>query len=296
MRKALLVGINTYPGAPLGGCVNDVLDMKEYLIKDRGWDESEINLLLNEKATKKRISNAVTNLFGDVKAGDLILFQFSGHGSQLPTRDRYNEIDGLDECECAYDFNFSRDTAIMDKEIGAYFSKLPAGISAYFLSDSCHAGDATRKIRIRPMASAQSIGAQNIRKPRAYPIPQGMIDDMITALQFDKTGFFKEEKFVGFWGFLKSFFVSSSGAPGSDTVSVGYISGCADSQTSADANIGGRPCGAFTHYFLENVRKFRDSPLSELASKIVDSLHKNGYAQTPQAEGAFKNRKFLAIE
>ena len=35
--KALLVGINAYPRAPLRGCVNDVIDFANLLVKKYGF-------------------------------------------------------------------------------------------------------------------------------------------------------------------------------------------------------------------------------------------------------------------
>ena len=37
MNKALLVGINAYPGNELEGCVNDVMDMRDFLKSKCGY-------------------------------------------------------------------------------------------------------------------------------------------------------------------------------------------------------------------------------------------------------------------
>ena len=54
-QRALLVGINKYqvPGADLRGCVNDVKDLSEALIKFYGFRKSDVQVLLDTAATQK---------------------------------------------------------------------------------------------------------------------------------------------------------------------------------------------------------------------------------------------------
>ena len=47
MNKALLVGINNYPTAPLRGCINDVTDMASFLVDKCGFQKGEIRLLVD---------------------------------------------------------------------------------------------------------------------------------------------------------------------------------------------------------------------------------------------------------
>jgi hypothetical protein len=51
MNRALLVGINSYPGAPLNGCVNDVTDMANFLVDNCNFTMSDIRLLTDARAT-----------------------------------------------------------------------------------------------------------------------------------------------------------------------------------------------------------------------------------------------------
>ncbi|MFA6233844.1 MAG: caspase family protein, partial [Bacteroidota bacterium] len=86
--KALLVGINKYPGAPLSGCVNDDLDMAHFvtLAEKCGFDPKTVRLLTDERATTKEILSRLDWLVSDLAPGDRILFQYSGHGAQVATR------------------------------------------------------------------------------------------------------------------------------------------------------------------------------------------------------------------
>ena len=55
MNKALLIGINHYkiPGADLRGCVNDVNNLKAALLKYFAFQEQNIKVFTDLKATKK---------------------------------------------------------------------------------------------------------------------------------------------------------------------------------------------------------------------------------------------------
>ena len=58
MDRALLVGINAYPGAPLAGCLNDVTDMATFLTSKSGFAADSIRLLTDSRATTQRPRNA----------------------------------------------------------------------------------------------------------------------------------------------------------------------------------------------------------------------------------------------
>ncbi|MGU9940263.1 caspase family protein [Empedobacter brevis] len=78
MKKALIVGINDYPIAPLTGCENDAYAIKSIL--DTNGDGSpnfDIELKLNVSA-KSELKTLIIDLFkGD---SDVALLYFSGHG------------------------------------------------------------------------------------------------------------------------------------------------------------------------------------------------------------------------
>src|SRR4051812_8538600 len=83
MRKALLVGINDYPGCPLTGCENDVKRLTSIL--RRNYDDSPnfecLPVLSSEQSvTRSRLRGLIGELFA--KPADAALFYFSGHGSE----------------------------------------------------------------------------------------------------------------------------------------------------------------------------------------------------------------------
>lgn len=80
MKKALIIGIDEYPGAPLHGCVNDANAVAELLkTNEDGEPNFDVSLKLNLR-TKAEFLDLLENLFsGDADAS---LLYFSGHGSE----------------------------------------------------------------------------------------------------------------------------------------------------------------------------------------------------------------------
>jgi hypothetical protein len=81
LRKALVIGINDYPGAPLRGCVNDANAIGNVLATHSdGAPNFAIKLMTspNEAITRPALRSAIDTLFsGDP---DVALLYFSGHG------------------------------------------------------------------------------------------------------------------------------------------------------------------------------------------------------------------------
>lgn len=99
MRRALLIGIDEYPGAPLAGCVADATTLAELLAThDDGSPNFGCKKLLapGEPVTQEKVLENLEALLG--QPADVALFYFSGHGTEnnlggfLVTQDakRYN--------------------------------------------------------------------------------------------------------------------------------------------------------------------------------------------------------------
>ena len=64
-NRALLVGINAYPGQPLRGCVNDVSDMAKFLVEKCQFASDDIRLLVDARATTEGIYDRLGWLLTD---------------------------------------------------------------------------------------------------------------------------------------------------------------------------------------------------------------------------------------
>lgn len=266
-EKALLVGINRYPGAPLAGCVNDVQDMAETLVETYGFSPENVRLLVDERATTQAIKDRIDWLV-KVRKGARVFFHFSGHGVQYPTRDYAHEIDGMLEAVCPVDFAWDLDHMLTDKDFVRMFARIPKGCTFTWVNDSCHSGDLTRSM---PGPNAPDM------IPRMYPTPVDI-------------------------EWRKRTCRSRSIAPAPRAVvcgrlEVGFVSGCRSDQTSADTYVNGRPCGALTHYFLETLKEPGNltKPLEEVVKLTRDRLAQLGYTQQPQAEGRRKDKPFMLL-
>lgn len=81
-NKALVVGINNYPGCPLSGCINDAEELGKILSENGdGSPNFEVKYALDLK-TKAELYNHLNSLFSEGEA-DIALFYFSGHGTDL---------------------------------------------------------------------------------------------------------------------------------------------------------------------------------------------------------------------
>lgn len=153
-RRALLVGIDDYsdsgraPGVAgrwrnLEGAVNDVRDLREMLMV-YGFAPRDILVLSNRRATRAAILGGIENhLLAAAEPGDIALFYFTGHGSQV-RNSLSGEPDMLDESLVPAD---SRRGApdLRDKELSRIFNRLlDQGIRLTVILDSCHSGSGVR--------------------------------------------------------------------------------------------------------------------------------------------------------
>lgn len=150
-RKALLIGINYKTGKGSGNEQyelqtphRDVRDMKDLLIKNYGYDDANITILLDDgksaesQPTQSNIIREIKKLVQDAKSGDRFFFQYSGHVGQVESKTN-SEEDGMDECliPCDHDHNNSR--KITDNELRRHLvDALPIGSSLVAVFDSCH--------------------------------------------------------------------------------------------------------------------------------------------------------------
>lgn len=140
-RRALCVGINDYPTAPLGGCVNDAR-MWSGQLKKLGFQCEE---LMDQQATRANIIDRLERLVVNSQRGDVIVFQFAGHGTQVDDLDgdeANGDTPGLDEAICPVDF--ASGELLIDDDLGRIFSRLPEGVNLTCFFDCCHSGTVTR--------------------------------------------------------------------------------------------------------------------------------------------------------
>jgi hypothetical protein len=119
MRKALVVGLNDYPSAPLKGCVNDAVRMEQVLQKNGdGSPNFSVRTILGS-ATRRELRESIESLFHG--ENDVALLYFSGHGlikssgGYIVTTDfvRYDEGISMDEILAYANQSKARDKIII---------------------------------------------------------------------------------------------------------------------------------------------------------------------------------------
>jgi hypothetical protein len=270
MRKALLVGINKYriPGADLKGCVNDVTNMRDVLLKYFGFSVPEIRVIVDERATKRNIMDRLRWLVEGAKAGDILLFHFSGHGSQIRDREGDELKDHMDEILCPHDMDWDG-TFISDDELKSLFDGLPDGVILDVVLDCCHSGTGTRE---EVMFGEERMVPRFLRPPVDI---ECRVEDDLPVRKLLRDG---------------------SGERGHVMKHVLYAA-CRDNQTSADAYIGGSYNGAFTYFLCRRIRDANgDVTRGELIRRVRESLRYHGFGQTPQLEATKEKRQKRMLE
>ena len=226
-KYALIIGCN-YIGTEyeLNGCINDAQNLQNKLISQYKFNNIKVltdNTL--QKPTKLNILNEFKNLLINAKAGDILFFCFSGHGTQTYDKSG-DEKDKLDELIVPLDLNY-----IIDDEFNNLIrTYLKKNVNLFALFDSCHSGT-------------------------------------ILDLKYEyKT---KTNKSI-----INTKYKNTNG-------NVILISGCMDSQYSADAYINKKFQGAMTWSFLESINKNPSIKWFDLINNMCSLLKSNGYTQIP---------------
>jgi len=148
-RRAICVGINAYPGAnQLYGCVPDA----QLWARTLGALGFQTQLILDANATYNSLLSALKSMISSSKRGDVIVFQYSGHGTSVPHEGGQEP----DEAMVPFDF-FTTGALLLDKELASIFSTVPDGVNLTCFFDCCHSGDLDRLLLSRTTSRARFI-------------------------------------------------------------------------------------------------------------------------------------------
>lgn len=261
-KKALCIGINNYPGAQndLKGCVNDANAWADLLVAHYDFPKTDVQLLLDDQATKANIIQGLGELLRGAAVGDVLVFCNSSHGTYVVDTSR-DELDRYDEALVPYDF---QQNVILDDELRELFAGVPRGVKLSVLLDACHSGSGTREV-FNPL-----IG---YRKERFLPpAARGAVE------LADETSARPAKKYP------------------QSTMNEILLSGCTSKEYSYDAQIGSAFHGAMTFYALQVIAQagYRIT-YADLARQVNLALETEGYSQHPQLEGKSHNKKKLVF-
>jgi len=255
IKRAFLVGIN-YRGSEceLGGCINDVIMMKEFLINHYNYKEENILLLSDDtknKPTRENILQGWEWLISSTKAKDFkkkyvkmkndekynYVFHYSGHGSQVKDVNG-DEEDGMDETICPIDFK--KKGMIIDDDIREKLAKqVPENSQLISIIDACHSESSfdllwTAKVSILNRFIAKIFGRK---------------------IKFELVKVGEYEPTMG---------------------EIIVLSGCKDKETSADIKINGKGNGALTYALIQVLQEAKfNIKCDELLINIRKYIKKN---------------------
>jgi len=278
-KRALLIGVNRYriPGADLRGCVNDTRNVASILSKYYGFPKRSITSLTDFKATKTAIERGIRRLIAGSRSGDVLLIHYSGHGSNVPD-DSGDEADDRDEILCPTDLDW--DDPLRDDWLRTTFDRLPGGVSLTVIMDCCHSGTNTRALP----------GPDTRVVERFLPCPLDLLAvESGRALRGTVRGELRRSP----RGRRQARDLVHASIPEL------LITGCRDTQTSADALIGGSYNGALSYNLCGALKEARgDISYAELHAETTRRLKQGRFRQVPQLEGQRKKfrRRFLSPE
>ena len=175
MKRAVCVGINDYPGIfnDLKGCVNDANDWSALLQGTFGFDVSRI---LDSQATRANVRAALQGLIDSTNAGDVAVFTYSGHGTQVTDRSG-DESDPYDEAICLYDGN------LIDDELRLILNGIHPQAALVVISDSCFSGSVTRLAgeKAIPRFMPPQVSTEGRLARRSFLIPEADMPEILVS-------------------------------------------------------------------------------------------------------------------
>lgn len=259
---ALLVGIDDYPNevGKLEGCVNDIRAIEHYL-KTRVEEPEkrlQIRCLINQQATRQAVIDGFEKHLSQADKDDVVLFYYSGHGSQEPTPPEfsYSERDGKLETLVCWDSRTSaRDLA--NKELRYLIAKVAEHNPHILLVlDCCHSGSGSRDVEQK----------QKLRHTPAYKQAR-KINEFIFA---DDAAVLSQKHGDG-WDLPEGRHI--------------LLAACQDRERASEYSGDGQTRGAFSYFLLDALNK-AGSNLSyrEFFKEVSSRVRSRIKDQTPRLE------------
>lgn len=263
---AYLIGINDYPdvldasgnlakdanGNPidpdLKGCENDVKAMVEIVTTKYGVKAENVRTLLSKQATAEAFIENMKWFVSAPKAGDQVLFFYSGHGGQIKSD---KEADGLDEVIVLADNKLVPDDFFAD--LAPLFTA--SGVNSTFVFDSCYSGGMARQ--------GMRVKFQDLTKSTVHSL---IADDQLKSAAVEMKA--TQVQTEGVFAFL---FAGQEGQPTID------ISGLKDIPDH----------GLFTLFLTAAISDNPNVPLKDLVDIIANTINKElEFTQVPNFESS----------
>ncbi|KAG0787874.1 hypothetical protein G6F57_007780 [Rhizopus arrhizus] len=283
-KRALLIGINYFGSAnALNGCINDVKNVKEFLITLHNFRAEDMVILTDDQTdskflpTKQNILSAMRWLVNGARENDSFFFHYSGHGGRVKDSNG-DEDDGFDETIYPVDHDrYQGDSGqIVDDEMHEIMVRsLPRGCRLTAIFDSCHSGTA---LDLPYVYSTQGV----IKEESVFKdAGSGLLNAGLAYAMGNRSGALSSVLSLGKNLMGKKSVDERVKKFKSSEADVIMFSGCKDNQTSADAMENGKSTGAMSYAFTTVLRQNRQQTYLQLLNSVREIL-KSKYSQRPQ--------------
>ncbi len=294
-RRALLIGINKYPQlgptSQLRGCVNDILDVRGFLVDHAVFPAADVRLMLSELDSRQLpdglgavdtpdsqgIRRALAALSDGIRPGDEVVIYYSGHGVRIKNPQNESEqIGAIAPLDVHFDDNSKLvvDSLIINRELNqALQSLLAAGATVTAVLDCCHSGGASRD-PLDPRAQA-------VRE-----IPGDTSPEMWQRLTSQHGLSASDVTGTGTRGSMTGGWATSMSAQQNLIV----LSGCRADETSKEFPRDTRRNGCLTYFLMDSLRNVKPDDVSQLRWQdfypdVRQSVNAAYTDQTPTLEG-----------
>ena len=270
---ALLVGIDAYPEPvqSLHGCRNDIAAV-ENLLDQRVSDVHDVlhvRTLLDDEATRSAVIAGFQEHLGQARAGDVVLFYYSGHGSQenAPQEFWHLEPDHLDETLVLWDSRREGQWDLADKELAALLTQVAVeGPHILVVLDCCHSGSGTRATLEDGIGSRRAPVDTRRRPLSSFIFDPASVDDLVRVSGTERSALGDSG-----WSMPRAKHV--------------LISGCRANETSKEIVYEGSPRGAMSVALVSALENSGDAlTYREIHRQVSARVRSTVRLQSPQLE------------
>lgn len=142
--KAVIVGVSNYANLKtdkqLSFAHKDAIAFYNFLLNEQGLDSSSIKIFINEKASKDRVFNEISNIINQAKANENIILFFAGHGDSFD-KIKTNAYLLLNKVDPSVEYWAPYNDAIAMEDIEYFVLKASdRNVNILIVLDVCHAG------------------------------------------------------------------------------------------------------------------------------------------------------------
>jgi hypothetical protein len=270
MKRALLVGINDYSltGCDLNNCVNDIDRWSSLLMGRYQFKRGNIRILINDRATKEKVSERLNWLVESANEGDTLVFLYSGHGATFTERDELGYLDEAKD-EALKLYGLGTNSLLVDDELNQIFRNLSPAVKLIIICDCCFSGGMSDAI-------TGEIEMDDIPKAKYHPLPYDLEhrNDPNSPIRAFGYCLSKEE---GLHTLNRQDFSHSKSL---------LIAACEENEFAAQGGPITEGLSVFT-FFATQVLNSSGMQISakELIRLIRQKMADEGYSQTPQLKG-----------